>query len=136
MEEIRIVEVIADGIAAPKGDGTRGSSLYAVPFRLSRIPSPFWAKAFVRTWNSPPQYTTMHRPGIARVEGDRIILDGTTIEEVERTHKATLELCVCEANRIEAEEMLRKTRAEEDEQARSDAFVRGIKKKAKDIKFD
>ena len=30
----------------------------------------------------------MHRPGIASVSGDRIILDGTTVEELERYHAA------------------------------------------------
>lgn len=31
-----------------------------------------------------------HRSNIARVYGDRVILDGTTIEEVESTHRETL----------------------------------------------
>jgi hypothetical protein len=32
----------------------------------------------------------MHRPGIARVSGDQIVLDGTTIDEVEQYHAKTL----------------------------------------------
>jgi hypothetical protein len=46
----------------------------------------------------------MHRPGIARVVGDRIILDGTTIEEVKRFHLETLKLAVNEANRLVKED--------------------------------
>lgn len=36
----------------------------------------------------------MHRPGIARVVGDQIVLDGTTVEEVRRYHLTTLKLAV------------------------------------------
>ena len=98
---IRIVGVIADQVSAPRNDGTPGSALYRVPFRLSRKPSQFWAEAFVRAWNMPPKFTSMHRPGIARVIGNAIVLDGTTLEEVEKYHRDTLRLCVNEANKAE-----------------------------------
>lgn len=98
---IKIIGVIADQVSAPKNDGTPGSALYRVPFRLSRKPSQFWAEAFVRTWNMPPQFTSMHRPGIARVMGNTIVLDGTTLDEVEKHHRDTLRLCVNEANKDE-----------------------------------
>ena len=58
----------------------------------------------------------MHRPGIASVYGDQIILDGTTIEEVRDYHRETLMLCVQIANdeeaRIIKEEQLKKEREE------------------------
>ena len=57
-------------------------------------------------------WTTMHRPGIASVVGDRIILDGTTMEELERYHLATLKLAVAAANAD------RRQSAEQDESAR------------------
>ncbi len=98
---IKIIGVIADQVSAPRNDGTPGSALYLVPFRLSRKPSQFWADAFVRAWNMPPQFTSMHRPGIARVMGNTIILDGTTLDEVEKYHRDTLRLCVNEANKDE-----------------------------------
>ena len=41
----------------------------------------------------------MHRPGIASVYGNKIVLDGTTIEEVEKYHKDTLKLAVGVANK-------------------------------------
>ncbi len=40
----------------------------------------------------------MHRPGIASVQGDRIVLDGTTIDELERYHLKTLKLVVRQLN--------------------------------------
>ena len=42
----------------------------------------------------------MHRPGIARVSGDRVILDGTTIEEVQNVHRETLVLVVDRVNEL------------------------------------
>ena len=45
----------------------------------------------------------MHRPGIARVVGDTIILDGTTMHELEEHHARTLRLCVERVNDQEAE---------------------------------
>lgn len=41
----------------------------------------------------------MHRPGVARVSGDRILLERTTIAEVRDHHKRPLELAVEQTNR-------------------------------------
>jgi len=38
--------------------------------------------------DNPPQFSTMHRPGIAKVTGNRIVLDGTTVEEFTRAPQA------------------------------------------------
>lgn len=97
----RIVKIIEDGITTPRMDGTRGSALYAIPFQLSRTPSSEWIKFFLEEWEGPPRFTSMHRPGIASVIGNRIILDGTTIDEVKEFHRDTLKLCVNEANKRE-----------------------------------
>ena len=48
---VKIIGIIADQVSAPRGDGTLGSALYRVPFRLTRQLSQFWAEAFVRSWN-------------------------------------------------------------------------------------
>lgn len=100
-DPIRLVEVHLPGVTEPRNDGTPGSALYRVPIRLSRTPSWEWEKAFLNAWQFPRQFTSMHRPGIARIEGDCIVLDGTTIEEVRDTHRATLVLCVEDANQAE-----------------------------------
>jgi hypothetical protein len=47
----------------------------------------------------------MHRPGIASVIGDKIVLNGTTIEEVRDYHIETLKLCVDIATKEEAKEL-------------------------------
>ena len=98
-EPIKIKGVIIDQIGVPRGDGTRGSALYRVPFLLSRRPPSEWAQMFVQCWDHPPSFTSMHRPGIATVEGDVVVLDGTTVEEVNQHHRDTLILAAEETNR-------------------------------------
>lgn len=136
MEDIKIVELVTQEITEPRDDGTPGSALYAIPFKLNRTPSELWRQIFLQVWDSPPSFSLMHRPGIARIVGDRIILDGATIEEVESTHKGTLELCVSEANRIAAAELRKRKAKEEAEREKSTSFRKDIEEKARDIKFD
>ena len=106
-KDIEILGIITDEVTVPKMDGSRGSALYKIPFRLNKFPSQLWGELFTRNWNSPPRFTTMHRSGIAQVIGDKIILDGTTIEEVRDYHRETLKLCVEKSN-IEEKTLLLK----------------------------
>jgi sRNA-binding protein len=100
---ITIVGIAEEGVGRPRNDGTPGSALYRIPLRLSRSPDGSWARHFVETWNHPPRYTTMHRPGIASVSGDTVILDGTTMEELERYHVETLRHVIEKVNADVAE---------------------------------
>ena len=78
----------------------------------------------------------MHRPGIARVSGNKILLEGTTIEEVKDYHRDTLKLAVDATNqeyRARVGEAERKRRALEDEKAR---HRRNIDDVATEIPFD
>jgi hypothetical protein len=119
LEPIRIVGIVEEGVGKPRNDGSRGSALYRIPLRLSRKPSPVWARHFVETWNRPPRWTTMHRPGIASVSGDTVILDGTTMEELERYHVETLRHVVEKVNADVAEhERQERARAEREAKAR------------------
>lgn len=100
-EPIHILGIITDKVTVPRMDGTRGCALYKIPFKLSKRPSSLWSKLFVQAWDFPPRFSTMHRPGIASIVGDEIILNGTTIEEVRDHHRETLKLCVDVANEKE-----------------------------------
>ena len=102
-EPIHILRILTEEVTMPKMDGTRGSALYKIPFQLSRKPSKVWTNVFIQTWNYPPHCTTMHRPGIAKIDEDRLILNGTTIEEVQKYHNDTLKLCIDKANAEEQE---------------------------------
>lgn len=97
-EGIKNTGIILDKVTQPRMDGTRGSALYRVPFRLSERPTSEWKHLFLQAWDLPPRFSTMHRPGIASVVGDTIVLDGTTIDEVADYHRDTLVLCVEQAN--------------------------------------
>ncbi len=133
---IKITGVILDEVTQPKLDGTAGSALYRIPFRLSRQPSPEWSKLFVHTWDMPPRATSMHRPRIARVTADKIILDGTTMEEVQKYHKETLQLCVTEANQKEEQWRARVARQQQANQQRAQSLRASIEEEARKISFD
>lgn len=135
-EPIRITGIIVDEVGRPRNDGSRGSALYAVPFRLSRRPSSTWESVFVETWNHPPRFTSMHRPGIARVVGDEVILDGTTIEEVEKYHRDTLKVVLQRTNQVVAEMEAAAHRRAEAERRQREAHDEEVRKRADQIRFD
>ena len=133
---IKIKGIILDAIGTPRNDGTRGSALYRVPFQLSRRPSSDWARHFVQTWDHPPSWSTMHRPGIARVEGDCVILDGTTVEEVEKVHRDTLKVVLDRVNQDIAEHEAKQRRAKEAREEQLRQHEQSARDAAKRIKFD
>lgn len=94
-----------------------------------------WKELFIRCWNSPPRFTTMHRPGIASVYGNKIILDGTTIEEVRDYHREILLLCVEEANKAEKSILEEERRKKEREETRKNHHVANVYSIADDILF-
>ena len=135
-DPLRIVDVIVEEVTEPTMDGTPGSALHAVPFRLSRRPSSLWSRIFVSTWNAPPRSPMMHRPRIARVVGSKIILDGTTIDEVKKYHKKTLTLCVSKANEKEALVLERRRQEEERQRQMSEKHRATVEDIAGEIDFD
>lgn len=134
-EDIKIVGIITNEVTLPKNDGTRGSALYSVPFRLSSKPTDTWSELFLRNWDCPPRFTSIHRPGIARVESDRIILDGTTIEEVKQYHRDTLILCVEKTNEEEKQIRRREEQLKRKKQEEIENHYRNINDISKDIRF-
>lgn len=126
---IKIIGIILDEVTQPKLDGTQGSALYKVPFRLNERPTSEWKQLFLRAWAFPPRFTTMHRPGIASVVGDTIVLDGTTIEEVADYHRDTLVLCVEQAN-LEYRKLCERREADErrrhEQEARHQSHVADV----------
>ena len=133
---LKIVGVIVEEVTEPTMDGTRRSALYVVPFRLSRRPSRLWSELFLNIWDSPPRSTTMHRPGIARVVDSKIILDGTTMDEVKKYHRETLSLCVRKANEEEAKVLERKRQDEERQRQKTAQHRATVEKIASELDFD
>ena len=134
-DDIKIVGIITNEVTLPKNDGTRGSALYSIPFRLSSKPTRIWSELFLKNWDYPPRFTSMHRPGIARVASDKIILDGTTIEEVKQYHRDTLILCVEKTNEEEKQIRKREEQLKRKKQEDRENHYRNIDDISKDIKF-
>jgi TIR domain len=135
-EPIKITEIISDEISIPKNDGTPGSGLYKVPFRLSQTPPSRWKELLIHFWNHPPRFTTMHRPGIAYVNGNKIILDGTTVDEVERYHRETLILVVEATNSSYQNEFNRQKQIEDARKDFESQHKKNAEELAKKIKFE
>ena len=135
-EPIRILGVVVDEVTTPRRDGSRGSALYRIPFQLSRRPTHEWAERFIPHWNRPPRWTTMHRPGIASVSGDKIYLEGTTMEEVEKYHRDTLKLAIQETNRETAEHEAQQRAATRQARQQREDHERAVRDAAQWLRFD
>lgn len=135
-DPIKITRIIIEDVTQPRNDGTRGSALYEIPLQLSRRPSRVWSDLFVETWNRPPRYTTMHRPGIAEVIGDRIILNGTTMQEIEDYHLDTLKLVIERVNIRFLEVEKANQKREEEKQKRRQEHKNEVKDINDRLKFD
>lgn len=135
-EPIRILGVIVDEVGEPQNDGTRGSALYSIPLRLSRAPSREWSDLFIKTWDRPPKFSTGHRPGIARVDKDRIVLINTTIEELKEEHRETLKIVVEETNRKIKEHVRERWQVRDRQNQVKESHQDNIRRIADEIEFD
>ena len=134
-EPIRVTGIIDKEVTKPRRDGTEGSALYNIPFQLSARPPHEWAEHLPKAWENA-RHNFSHRPRIASVSGDRIWLSGTTLEEVQQTHKETLEKAVAETNKLYVEfEAKRKAEAAR-KQEQNAAHERHVQEAAKKIKFE
>lgn len=135
-EDIKIQGVILEEVTKPRNDGTRGSALYRVPFRLSRTPPEKWSDLFLRIWLHPPSQTLMHRPGIAYITGDTLYLDGTEMEEVEKYHAKTLKLVLKEANKQYTEWMIAEQRKDDEAKRLDEERKNNLKNISDRLSFD
>lgn len=125
-EDIKINGILIDEVSIPLNDGSPGSGLYRIPFELNKRPDSDWIQIFIQSWNRPRIFTQMHRPGIASVIGRKVILNGTTIEEVERYHKETLKIAVEMANEVIRSYKIRLLEEQDAEKSREDEHRRKI----------
>jgi TIR domain len=135
-EPIKITEIISDEISIPTNDGTRGSGLYRVPLRLSQNPPNRWKELVIHYWDNPPYFTNRHRPGIVECRGDKLILNGTTIEEVEGVHNKTLVAVINATNNAYQQEFNRVRELERAKQEFESQHKKKAEEIAKRIKFE
>jgi hypothetical protein len=107
-----------------------------VPFQLSQFPPYVWSNVFIEKWDRPSQLTSMHRPGIAKVRGDKVYLDGTTLEEVEKYHRDTLKLALQETNQFVAEYEQAKRVQDEQARRRLEEHKRTVREQSSRISFE
>ncbi|PPK63223.1 TIR domain-containing protein [Actinokineospora auranticolor] len=90
---------VPDEVRPPRDDGSPGSGLYVVPLPLSETPDRAWAELFTEHWRRPPRWPPLtHRPDIAEVVDNRLLLRGTTVHEVNGRHWETLRLVLAVTN--------------------------------------
>jgi len=77
----------------------------------------------------------MHRRGIARVYDDKVVLDGTTVDEVEKYHRDTLLLAADQANKGYSEWYTARRAEEERERMRLENHKKSIEDAASRLKF-
>jgi hypothetical protein len=135
-EPIKLVGIVREGVGQPRNDGTRGSALYRIPLRLSRVPPSDWARLFEANWDRPPSWTSMHRPGICRVSGDTVVLDGTAMDELERYHLKTLKLALSVTNERYAEHVRRMNEQERRKREERERHERDVNDIASRLSFD
>jgi hypothetical protein len=90
MDPLTITGVDAQHIGNPRNDGTAGKGLYSVPIKLNRPATPIEGQLLVGHWDRPAVPPARHCPGILRIAGSTVVLDGTTIDEIRQFHAATL----------------------------------------------
>ncbi len=102
-EEIEVLEIVEEEITTPRTLMSDQTDTYSIPFRVSSVPPLKWVSLFEKLWNNPPAFIQDHRPEIARLVGDKVILDDTNIDEIESVHFGTLQMIIDETNRQYAE---------------------------------
>ncbi len=127
--DIKITGIDTNNVGRPRNDGTQGSALYAVPFRLSQSAPSEWCDIFEQLWKG--RFTQMARP--AEAGGNYIVITKTTLEEVEEYHKEDLKTLVDETNKhynahVEAQQDAERKRQAEDQRVREE-----IESKAKKV---
>lgn len=134
-DEIKINGILVDEVGEPFNDGTPGSALYKIPFELNNRPDSNWSELFKQTWDRPPSWSIMHRSGIGYVSENKIILDGTTIEEVKKYHKETLLLVVKTVNKLYKEIKLKEKQRKERVEQERNRHKNNLRNMADNIKF-
>ena len=130
-EPVRLTGVVLEAMHGP-GDASLDGP-YDIPFQLSCVTSPEWEQEFLKAWD---RLTGNGLSVMASVGSDRIVLNGTTIDDVERDLMGVLKRAVAEANRATAEATQKlRQRAKLEEQKRIERF-RHIKEVVERLNFN
>lgn len=132
-KEIKVLGVIVNEVSEPQSAG-RGRMVYDVPLQLSRRVPREWAQHFLSAWHSGPKISAEHRPVVVNVGADRIVLEGTNIDEVEQLLEL-IKFAISEANRRSDEEAVELQEDEIIVQQKRKEHLRHVAEVAKRLRF-
>jgi hypothetical protein len=136
MEDLKNVEIKIEGIS--DSQPIEKSSLFKITLTLNSKPPSKWIEAFNHFWKRPREYSGRHAPNIASIQGNSIIMDGTTSTDIENIHKKTLLIVVEDSNKYYNEwvqsEIEKKKKEELDKKKRDDEANDDLEK-GKNVKF-
>ncbi|KRL07992.1 toll/interleukin-1 receptor domain-containing protein [Liquorilactobacillus hordei] len=132
---VKILGIVTEKVTQPTLDGSRGSALYDIPFKLNTQPPRDWDKFFIYCWRNPSSFTTMHRPSIASVSFDEIWLKGTTMDEVAEYHRDTLISSVNAANKMYNDRIIEEEKLRIEKEKKKMEFRKMVNEKSKGISF-
>lgn len=128
---LRIESIIHEDIGTPRSDGR-----YLVPLKLSATAPREWSEIFIASYDAAEQEDAAHPRGTVAVNGNRIVFDATTVDEIDRTHKHTLKLAVAGANREYSTLLARRASDATAAQNFIDEHKRSTSAAAKKVSFD
>jgi len=131
--EIRVLGVIVNEVSEPQSAG-RGRTVYDVPLQLSRRVPKEWAQYFLCAWHRGPKISAEHRPVVVNVGADRIVLEGTTIDEVEQFLEL-IKFAISEANQKSYHEATELQEEEIIAQQKRKEHLRHVAEVAKRLRF-
>ena len=137
-EPIKLARVLTNEVGFP-GESQDGSrNVYSVVFQLSEEPSARWGDYLVHFWDRPqvPYSHGHHRPGMTSVVGNKVILEETTIDEVEGFHLPVLKAAVRMANDAEARSVVEDQRRAERRRLEEAEHRRHVSEVAKRLPLD
>ncbi|MBX7046990.1 MAG: hypothetical protein K1X86_14260 [Ignavibacteria bacterium] len=139
MKELENIDVKIIGIISEEIESIEGTAFLKIPIKLNQRPPSEWVDIFNKNWRHPSQFTSRHKPSIASLRNDIILLHETTVEEIQEYHKETL-IVVVEDTNTEYNNWVNSELARIEKQKKEVEFILDNVKKqqeaAKKIKFD
>ena len=126
---IRVVGLLVDETVQSASRGDSDSERFDLEFRLSEYAPARWRNLFIRAWDSPVSLSSKSQPGIANVDGNRLTLEGVTLETSIRHHRSALAVAVEEANCVYQDEL----RLAEEVRAQQEARDRELREKVESV---
>ena len=132
-QEVKVLGVVVKEVSEPQSAG-RGRMVYDVPLQLSRRVPREWARYFLNAWHNGPNLMAVRKPAVVNVGADRIVLEGTNIEEVEQL-LGLIKFALSEANRKSQGDATRHDEEEVIMQQKRNEHLHHVEETARRLRF-